>query len=108
MVHKGTIVPCHHQNLIKQGCALSDNPRRIQAFVFYSWRTDQIDFIYNSGTVGGVMGEKNINVPEEDVLIMTIFGQQSISELYGHIIFGKTRILNVQSILVLLSQKKLN
>lgn len=39
----------------------------------------QIDFIYDSGTVSGVMGEREMeilkNVKEEDVLIETVMGE---------------------------------
>jgi hypothetical protein len=68
----------------------------------------QIDFIYDSGTVNGVMGKKEMailkNVSEEDVLIETVTGEKSISKLYGNIILGKTRILNGRSGSVLVSQ----
>jgi mannitol-specific phosphotransferase system IIBC component len=52
---------------------------------------NQVDFIYDSGMVSGVMGEKEINilknVTEEDVLIETVTGKTSISKLYGDTIF---------------------
>ena len=71
-------------------------------------RPGQIDFIYDSGTVNGVMGEKERailkNVAEEDVLIETVTGEKSISKLYGDTVFGKTRILNGRKGSVLVSQ----
>jgi hypothetical protein len=48
-------------------------------------RPGQVDFIYNSGTVSGVMGEREMDilksVEEEDILIETVTGEQSISKL---------------------------
>lgn len=71
-------------------------------------RPGQVDFIYDSGTVSGVMGEKesNIlsNVAEEDVIIETVTGKRSLSKIYGDTIFGKTRILNGCKGSVLVSQ----
>jgi hypothetical protein len=71
-------------------------------------RPDQVDFIYDSGTVNGVMGAKEMailqNVAKEDVLIETVTGEKSISKLYGDTIFGKTRILNGRKGSVLVSQ----
>jgi hypothetical protein len=68
----------------------------------------QVDFIYDSGTVSGVMGEREMNilknVAQEDVLIETITGERSISKLYGDTIFGKSRILNGRRGSVLVSQ----
>jgi hypothetical protein len=68
----------------------------------------QVDFIYDSGTVSGVMCTKEMdilqNVAEEDVLIETVTGEKSISKLYGDTIFGKTRILNGCRGSVLVSQ----
>jgi hypothetical protein len=67
-----------------------------------------VDFIYISGTVCGVMGEKEMeilkNVKEEDVLIEAVTGKHSLSKLYGNTTFGKTRILKGRSGSVLLSQ----
>jgi hypothetical protein len=57
----------------------------------------QVVFVYDSGTVSGVMGEPEINIlrnmEEEDVLIEAATGEHSISKIYGDTIFGKTRIL---------------
>jgi hypothetical protein len=68
----------------------------------------QVDFIYNSGPVSGVMGAREMdilqNVAKEDVLIETVTGERSISKLYGNTIFGKTRILNGHKGSVLVSQ----
>jgi hypothetical protein len=67
-----------------------------------------VDFIYDSGTLSGVMGEREMNilrnVAEEDVLIEMVTGERSISKLYGDTIFGKTRILNGYRGSVLVSQ----
>jgi mannitol-specific phosphotransferase system IIBC component len=56
---------------------------------------NQVDFIYDSGMVSGVMGEKEINilknVTEEDVLIETVTGKTSISKLYGDTIFWENK-----------------
>jgi hypothetical protein len=69
---------------------------------------DEIDFIYDSGTVSGVIGakEKSIlcNVEAEDVLIEMVTGEKSISQEYGDSIFGKTRILKGHRGSVLVSQ----
>jgi hypothetical protein len=68
--------------------------------------TDEIDFVYNSGTTSGVAGinEKDIlfDVEEEHILLEGVGGHKSISKEYGHSIFGKTRILKnrVGSVLV--------
>jgi hypothetical protein len=71
-------------------------------------RPGQVDFIYDSGTVSGFMGEREMNilknVAQEDVLIETVTGERSISKLYGDTIFGKTRILNGRRGSVLVSQ----
>jgi hypothetical protein len=68
----------------------------------------QIDFIYDSGTVSGVMGEKEMNilknVAEEDVLIEMVTGEKSLSKMYGDTLFGKTRILQGRRGSVLVSQ----
>jgi hypothetical protein len=71
-------------------------------------RPGQVDFIYDSGTVSGVMGEREMNilsnVAEEDVLIETVSGERSLSKIYGDTIFGKTRILKGRKGSVLVSQ----
>jgi hypothetical protein len=71
-------------------------------------RPGQVDFIYDSGTVSGVMGECAIGIlksaEEEDVLIETVTGKQSISKKYGDTIFGKNRILKGRQGSVLVSQ----
>jgi hypothetical protein len=68
----------------------------------------QVDFIYDSGTVSGVMGEWEMgilkSVEEEYILIKTVVGEQSISKKYGDTIFGKTRILKGRQGSVLVSQ----
>ena len=54
---------------------------------------DEIDFIYDTGTVSGAMGPKEceilFNVENEDVLIETVTGEKSISKEYGDTVFGK-------------------
>jgi hypothetical protein len=71
-------------------------------------RPGQVDFIYNSGTVSGVVGEREMDilksVKEEDVLIETVTSELLISKKYGGTIFGKTRILKGCSGSVLVSQ----
>lgn len=58
---------------------------------------DEIDVIYDTGTVSGVLGLKErkilFNIENEDVLIKTVTGERSISKEYGDAMFGKTRIL---------------
>lgn len=67
----------------------------------------QVDFIYDSGTVSRVMGERETDilksVEEEDVLIQTVTGERSISKNCDTI-FGKTRILKGHIGSVLVSQ----
>ncbi len=69
---------------------------------------NQVDFISDSGTVSGVMGEREMNIlkndAEEDILIETVAGEMSTLKLYGDAIFGKTRILNGRRVSVLVSQ----
>jgi hypothetical protein len=71
-------------------------------------RPGQVDFIYVSGTVSRVMGEHEMDIlksiEEEDVLIETVTGEQSISKLYGDTIFGKTWILKGRQGSILVSQ----
>jgi hypothetical protein len=68
--------------------------------------TDEVDFVYDSGTTSGVAGmkEKEIlfDVEEEHVLLEGVGGHKSMSKEYGDSIFGKTRILKnrVGSVLV--------
>jgi hypothetical protein len=54
---------------------------------------DEVDFIYDTGTVSGVMGEKEKeilkSVEDEDVLIETVTGEKSISKQHGDTIFGR-------------------
>lgn len=68
----------------------------------------QVDFIYDSCTVSGVMRENEIeilkNVKEESVLSETLTGEHSILKRYGDTIFGKTRILKGRHGLVSVSQ----
>jgi hypothetical protein len=58
---------------------------------------DEIDVIYDTGTVSGVLGLKEcnilFNIENEDVLIKTVTGERSISKEYGDAMFGETRIL---------------
>jgi hypothetical protein len=58
-----------------------------------------VDFISDSGTVSGVMGEREMNIlkndAEEDILIETVAGEMSTL---------KTRILNGRRLSVLVSQ----
>ena len=48
---------------------------------------DEIDFIYDTGTVSGVLGTKECNilanVENEDVLIETVMGQNCMSKEFG-------------------------
>jgi hypothetical protein len=71
-------------------------------------RPNQVDFIYDSGTVSGVMGEREMNILKnvtvENVLIETVTGETSMSKIYGDTNFGKTRILNGRRGSVLVSQ----
>jgi hypothetical protein len=71
-------------------------------------RPGQVDFFYDSGIVSGVTREREMDIlksiEEEDVLIETITGEQSISKLYGDTVFGKTRILKGRQGSVLVSQ----
>ena len=68
--------------------------------------TDEVDFVYDSGTTNGVAGamEKNIlfDVEEEHIMLEGVGGHKSMSKEYGDSIFGKTRILKqrVGSVLV--------
>ena len=69
---------------------------------------DEIDFIYDTGTVSGVLGSKECsiltNVENEDVLIETMMGQKSMSKEFGDMMFGKTRILKDRQGSILMSQ----
>ncbi len=69
---------------------------------------DEIDFIYDTGIISGVMGPKEckilFNVENEDVLIETVTGERSISKEFGDTVFGKTRILKGRRGSVLVSQ----
>jgi hypothetical protein len=71
----------------------------------------EIDFMYDAGTVSGVMGPKEckilFNVKNEDVLIETVTSEKSISKEFGDTVFGKTRILKGQHGSVLVSQYSL-
>jgi len=57
-------------------------------------RPEQVEFIYDSGTVSRVMGECEMdilkNIEKEDILIETVSDEQLISKLYGGTILGKT------------------
>ena len=58
---------------------------------------DKIDFVYDKGTVSGVLGPKErsmlANVENEDVLIETMTGQKSMSKEFGNTMFDETCIL---------------
>jgi hypothetical protein len=106
-VHKGTIVQLPLRE--KTGmCLVRDALLYCEPCNIAGVRPGQVDFIYDSGTVCGVMGEREMDilksVEEEDVLIETVTGEQSISKLYGDTIFGKTRILKGHQGSVLVSQ----
>ena len=53
---------------------------------------DKIDFIYDTGTVSGVLGPKErsilANVENEDILIETVMGQKSMSKEFEDTMFG--------------------
>ena len=108
--HKGTIVNLpprtEHSgmcNVITRDAMLYCEPCNLMGV-----KQDEIDFVYDSGTVSGVIGakEKSIlcNVEAEDVLLETVTGEISISKEYGDSIFGKTRILKGRRGSVLVSQ----
>jgi hypothetical protein len=106
--HKGTQVQVPPKNEHAGLCTIQE------AFLYYKpcaaagVRPGQVDFIYDSGTVSGVTGEKEMqilkNVAEEDVFIETVTGEPSVSKLYGDTLFGKTRILKGCRGSVLVSQ----
>jgi hypothetical protein len=106
-VHKGTIAQLPPKE--KTGMCL------VQVAYLYceecntaGIRLGQVDFIYDSGTVSGVMGEREMDilksVKEEDVLIETVTSERSISKKYGDTIFGRNRILKGCSGSMLVSQ----
>lgn len=70
-------------------------------------KANEVDFVYDSGTVNGVTGEQYRNilldVVEEPVLLEGIGGKTSLSKEYGDSIFGKTRILKHRTGSVLVS-----
>jgi len=108
--HKGTIVQLPPKTELAGLCKVNEQYAGLfcEPCNAAGVRPGQIDFIYDSGTVNGVMGEKEKailkNVAEEDVLIETVTGEKSISKLYGDTVFGKTRILNGRRGSVLVSQ----
>lgn len=98
-VHKGTVVQLPPKE--KTGmCLVKDAFLYCEPCNMAGVRPGQVDFIYDSGTVSGVMGEREMgilkSVEEEDVLIETVTGERSISKKYGDTVFGKTRILDVK------------
>jgi len=106
-VHKGTVVQLPPKE--KTGmCLVRDAFLYCEPCNMAGVRPGQVDFIYDSGTVSGVMGEREMgilkSVEEEDVLIETVTGERSISKKYGDTIFGKTRILKGRQGSVLVSQ----
>ena len=100
MPHKGTIVHIPPKTELAGLCKVEEEYAGLycEPCNTAGVRNGQIDFIYDSGTVNGLMGEKEKailqNIAEEDVLIETVTGEKSISKLYGDTVFGKTRILN--------------
>jgi len=107
-MHKGTIVQLPPKQEKTGMCLVRDALLYCEPCNMAGVRPGQVDFIYDSGTVSGVMGEREIdilrNVEEEDVLIETVTGERSISKLYGDTVFGKTRILKGRRGSVLVSQ----
>ncbi len=61
----------------------------------------EIDFIYDTGAVSGVIGEKEKeilkNVEDEDVLIAAVTGERSISKQHGETIFGSVLVSQLSS-----------
>ena len=108
ITHKGTIVQLPPKTEKAGMCLMLDAQLYCKPCNAAGVRSGQVDFIYDSGTVSGVMGAREMdilqNVAEEDVLIETVTGERSISKLYGDTIFGKTRILNGRRGSVLVSQ----
>jgi hypothetical protein len=106
--HKGTIVQLPPKTEKAGMCLMLDAQLYCKPCNAAGVHSGQVDFIYDSGTVSGVMGAREMdilqNVAEEDVLIETVTGERSISKLYGDTIFGKTRILNGHRGSVLVSQ----
>ncbi len=100
MPHKGTIVQLPPKTELAGLCKIQEENAGLycEPCIATEVRLGQINFIYDSGTVNGVMGEKEKailrNVAEEDVFIETVTGEKSISNFYGDMVFGKTRILN--------------
>jgi hypothetical protein len=91
-VHKGTVVQLPPKE--KTGmCLIRDAFLYCEPCNMAGVRQGQVDFIYDSGTVSGVMGECEMgnlkSVEEEDVLVETVTGEQSISKKYGDTILEK-------------------
>jgi hypothetical protein len=83
--HKGTITQLPPKTELAGLCKITEEYAGLfcEPCNVAGVRPGQIDFIYDSGTVNGVMGEKEKailkNVAEEDVLIETVTGEKSIS-----------------------------
>jgi hypothetical protein len=106
-VHKGTIAIILPKE--KTGmCLVRDAMLYCEQCNMTGVRPGQVDFVYDLGTMSGVMGDREIkilrSIEEEDILIETVTGEQSISKLYGNTIFGRTRTLKGRSRSVLVSQ----
>ena len=81
MPHKGTIVQIPPKTELAGLCKIEEEYAGLycEPCNTAGVRNGQIDFIYDPGTVNGVMGEKEKailqNVAEEDVLIETVTGE---------------------------------
>jgi hypothetical protein len=110
VVHKGTIVQIPPKVEHTGICTIMElnNELYWEPCNLMGVSYNEIDFIYDTGTVSGVMGPKErkilFNVENEDVLIETVTGEKSISKQYGDTVFGKTRILKGRRGSVLVSQ----
>jgi hypothetical protein len=82
-VHKGTIAQLPPKEKTRM-CLVQDAFLYCEQCNMAGVRPGQVDFIYDSGTVSGVMGEREMDilksVKEEDVLIETVTGERSISK----------------------------
>jgi hypothetical protein len=109
-VHKGTIVQLPTKTEKTGMCLMTQLDAQLycEPCNLMGVGIDEVDFIYDTGTVSGVMGEKEKeilkSVEDEDVLIETVTGERSISKQHGDTIFGKTRILKGRQGSVLVSQ----
>jgi hypothetical protein len=98
-VHKGTIAQLPPKTEKTGMCLMTQLDAQLycEPCNLMGVGNDEVDFIYDTGTVSGVMKEKEKeilkSVEDEDVLIETVTGEKSISKQHGDTIFGKTRIL---------------